>query len=221
MVWRKTLPTTRTIKLRLEKIQQDCGSQESLRLDSPCALPIALSVCKESRLEAKRYYKLAFSTTYHEGRIYIDFSCDVVYMACKSTYVGQQLHISPEKLKMLLNRDEINKVERMAVSSIYAETVQGLLHFQSFEGLKDLSIEFESRDEDEMEAFGNSTRQITLVEEEELRMMSGQPLLGGMDLLDIDALDRAFVLETFHEVRMACPKWRAPGLRFVKSGVGV
>lgn len=217
IIWKHSLPTSRTVLIRLKKeAKKDNEHAESFELASPCTLPIALRVCKESRLEALRHYHLAFSNPYHEARIYIDFSCDIVYMTFRDNPIGNEVNISPRKLRMLLDVAEANKIERMAVSSMYSETPQELVYFQSFQGLKELSVEFEGRDLSEEEGDVVGGRQVTLIEEEEYRMMNGRPPIDDMGILD-----RAFVLEMFHETRKAFPMWKAPNLMFVSAGAEV
>jgi len=217
MVWKQTLPPARAVQLCLKKIPQKDGSPEVLNLYSPCATPIALRVCKESRAEALLHYQLAFGNQYHSAQIYIDFSCDVVYLVWKESHMENEVHVSPQKLHTLLSNTEANKIKYMAVSSIYSETIQELIHFQNFLGLKELWVEFESRDIlSAAETAGSSPRQTTLIEEEEFRMRYGYAPID-----DMEELDRAFVLETFHEARKVFPEWKAPSLRFVSSGVEV
>lgn len=206
MIWKQTLPPSRAILLRFEKEPQESDGPENFKLVSSCSIPIALQVCQESRAEAKRHYQLGLANQFHEGRIYIDFKYDIVYLVWREVRTGNELNISPKMLNAFLVKDEADKIQNMAVSSIYSEHPRELIHLQSFHGLQQLSVEFEAREMPDR-------REVTLIEEEELRHNRSRS-----PFEDMGVLDRDFVLETFHEVRKACPAWKAPELRFVRSG---
>lgn len=209
MIWKKTFPAARAVLLQLEREPKDEKGPEIFKLVSPCSIPVALKVCQESRTEAKRRYELGLANQFHEGRIYIDFEYDIVYMAWRGLRTGSEVDISPKLLSALLSKDEADKIQRMAVSSIYSEHPYELFHFQSFGGLKELSVEFETREMPDR-------RDVTLIEEEEFKFQHGHPSFD-----DMGVLDRDFVLEIFHEVRKAFPGWKAPDLRFVRSATDV
>jgi 2EXR family len=51
---------------------------------SPAAPPTVLHVCQEARVEALRFYKLAFGRCGLEPQIYVNFAKDIIYFGEKS-----------------------------------------------------------------------------------------------------------------------------------------
>lgn len=87
MIWSFSLPGPRIVSIRCDSrsvLQRD--SQEGLsHIDrqiqcwSPAPVPTSLHVCKESRSEAMRHYKLLFGIKGEPGRIYFDGLRDTLY----------------------------------------------------------------------------------------------------------------------------------------------
>jgi hypothetical protein len=88
-IWGYTFPNARVINIRYDS-KDDAYT-------SSATPPVALFVCKQSRDEAKRFWKLTFGKTVNEGRIWINFDIDPVLF----TLTSDGRHVMHRQLRYL------------------------------------------------------------------------------------------------------------------------
>lgn len=139
MIWVHSLPGPRIVDLRFSNLGPRRGFPNKWQLISPTEIPIALHVCKESREEAKRYYKLTFDYDGREPHVYFDFSMDTVHLPGDEKS-GAIWNFWDSKIGGGGNFD---KIKRMRVSCHSVSTNSPIPKFLAFKGLKKLWVDFD------------------------------------------------------------------------------
>jgi hypothetical protein len=145
-IWRFSFPGPRLVSLRLH--DEDDPLKSSCR--SSAEIPVALSVCYESRVEAQKQYKLSFARIAGvdevlEPQIYFDFDRDTLFIP--------EFNPAAQLIVGLIHKPDRNKVENVAILGptvpipgtalpVYQteDDVHVRLCLRSFEGLKKLSF---------------------------------------------------------------------------------
>lgn len=115
---------------------------------STAKIPLALSVCQESREGAKAHYQLWFCAepweyqAQREGGIYIDFSIDKLYIPRASFSVTGSVWINDFYSGM--SNYELNKMRKLKVDGSQLFNYDEVFQLRNFGSLKELCIKFKS-----------------------------------------------------------------------------
>jgi len=97
-------------------------------------------VCRESREEAKRYYKLTFGIQGREPHVYFDFNIDTAHSNPDKKRICGWLLLNSQ----IRNGDSFDKIKKMRVSYLYIGNSSPVPQFLSFTGLEEIRIGFDS-----------------------------------------------------------------------------
>lgn len=142
-IWRATFPGRRLVPI---KAQTSPGTVDlTSRRNDPASngftscvvIPKALRICKESRIEAERFYQLSFGVGDHPPRIYFDFSTDALYINSSEISFPDFCHFAKhskdvEKFQTIALNSGLVKV--MSSSDIYPQYRRFLDEFLHFRG---------------------------------------------------------------------------------------
>jgi hypothetical protein len=112
-IWRSTFPP-RVVSLRFDA--------EAKAYTSNATPPVALSVCKQSRDETKRFYQLTFGNEIDQGRVWIHFDIDTV-LFMNSVDPAYQSEL-PDLAKFLSKTKGVQKIKILAMEVSLAEVVR-------------------------------------------------------------------------------------------------
>jgi hypothetical protein len=105
MIWRQFLPGSRIVEIMWDESTGFCRS--------PCPLPIALSVNKESREVALGCYKLCFGILDTPARIYFDMKVDQLYLGIGNIVAISDNHL--DEILSLLLQEELAHIRHLVV----------------------------------------------------------------------------------------------------------
>ncbi|WQF84249.1 Putative 2EXR domain-containing protein [Colletotrichum destructivum] len=135
-VWRLSLPATRVVSIRCVTMPLSEASDSSWGT-SPARIPANLHVCRESRQEASKYYKLRFEVA-GPPKVYFDPEVDILhfgpasgFMASSAQYFTVMCLCGPSDLKDIrhLAIDESvlsNGIVKGAEAHLTARTIRQL-----------------------------------------------------------------------------------------------
>ncbi|CAJ2506847.1 Uu.00g080330.m01.CDS01 [Anthostomella pinea] len=94
-IWALNLPDSRIVALRCDATSdqgssEQCRDSESFQCTSSSLVPVNLHVCKESRSEAMRRYRLLFSTAQEPAKVFFDPSRDTLYFGARDGHAASE-----------------------------------------------------------------------------------------------------------------------------------
>ncbi|KAF4621873.1 hypothetical protein G7Y89_g14470 [Cudoniella acicularis] len=110
MIWKFSFPRSRLIEVYYEEDTNSCTTT--------CPAPTALKICKESRQEALRHYKLMFRTSIMPPRIYFDPSVDEFYLGIGNFSAGSE---SVTSLFNSLDPNDLSQIRYLAIDDDLAD----------------------------------------------------------------------------------------------------
>lgn len=120
MIWKKTLPSLRIVELEYHQgVADDGGLIMKGYFTSCCPVPVILSVCQESRSEAKNHYELSFPTMNSGPKVYFNPSIDTLVLSWRGILTNAAFP--------LVRSDVFDKVEHICSTSWRLEYALGTL----------------------------------------------------------------------------------------------
>jgi hypothetical protein len=103
MIWRRCLPDSRIVEIMWDEMTGFCRS--------PCPLPIALSVNKESREVALGFYKLCFGISDTPAKVYFDMKVDQLYLGIGNIVATSGNHLF--EILSILPKEELAHIKHL------------------------------------------------------------------------------------------------------------
>ncbi|KAH8665241.1 hypothetical protein BGZ60DRAFT_529581 [Tricladium varicosporioides] len=124
---------------RMVEVEYNCDEEKSTGFSSSAKLPIALSICKESRKFAVESYPLCFGSLCFQPRIRFNFSIDVLYLTVDlDDSILMFLSILSEKERSQLRYLAFEKDATEQLSSMMSMPLKPAL--RAFTGLEEFII---------------------------------------------------------------------------------